>query len=92
MRNKLFKRIRQLYKISNYININKLIDLSFTLNYIIIDNYKRSIGILARFIKADKAQALYLFRRLDTGLAKDNRFKPIYYLIIPQTAFYNPLT
>ena len=60
-------------------------------SYIIIGGYKRFIEIPAKFAEADKAQTLYLFRRLDANLIKDNRFKFIYCPVIPQIVSYNPL-
>ena len=57
----------------------------------IVNGYKRPVKIPARSVKADKAQALYLFRQLNANSARNNGFRPIYCLIIPQTASYNPL-
>ena len=91
MCNKLFKYIRRLFRIFIYIDADKLTDLPSILNYIIMDDYKKSIKILVRSAETDKAQALYLFRRLDTNLVKSNGFRLIYYLIVPQTALYSPL-
>ena len=54
-----------------------------------MSGYKRPVEILDRSIKSDKAQALYLFGHLDTSLVKSTRFRPIYCLIIPQTAPYS---
>ena len=52
---------------------------------------KRFIEIPDRSAEADKAQALYLFRRLDADPIKGNRFRPIYCPVIPQTAPYSLL-
>ena len=48
-----------------------------------MDSYKKPVKIPARSAKTDKTQALYLFRRLNVNLTKDNRFKSIYCLAIP---------
>ena len=91
MRNKLFKYIRQSCGISAYISANKLTDLFSISNYIVKGGRKKSAEIQARFVKADKAQALYLFKRLNAGSVKNTKFKSIYCLIIPQTTFYSLL-
>ena len=91
MRSKLFKYIKWFCGTPIYISVNRLINLIFTLNYVIIDGCKRPIRISIKFIRADKAQTLYLFRQLDINLAKSTGFKLIYCLIIPQAVFYNPL-
>ena len=91
MYNKPSKYIRQPCGIPIYIDINKPTGLLFTLSHVIIGDCKRLVKTPVKSVGANKAQALYLFRRLDAGPTKGNRFKPIYCPIIPQTAPYSPL-
>ena len=91
MRNKLFKRIRWPCGTPVYVSADRPTGLPFILSYMVVGGRRRPVGIPARSAGADKAQALYLFRQLNAGPIKGNRFRPIYCPVTPQTALYSPL-